>query len=1170
MTRCRTKSIGGAAVLADVHDRLRHLESRYDHDAYVHQMLAYAQSSARETYRIKGSHRRQVKRGGSGKKQVVRSPKKVVSRPKKQVVRGPTNTPDSKTPDSKTPDSKTPDSKTEETVEFCRIDRKRAYFKDECKEYCALRYPDDPTKANECVRLSDTITNEDLAKGTSDLLGTDEVSRGVSTFIVDRSKQAVDTLTDVQNQLGVEEELEQRAINNVRTRKGPPPDEGYFGWVKETGKSALSHVFQTMKMTGTALGEFLGSNWVFVGVIGVFVYGVLQYCCHVMSSFREACTAVFQVVKEYLKGAIDRVGAALGVVADTIGKAGSTVLSFLPQYVQHTIRAGWKTAKHYFVEASEWMYAQVVYVCNTTWSMFDCAIRYNVRTPEFMGKMCIFGCAAPNESLKASGGKHLRRRSRRKHLVRAYGTRTRLPTKQVGGTLFQSTSAISTLLELKDKLVARMHQCWNGTLSDTGHRARSSSAPINLMPYQSGTIQYMEQSCVNQHGLLVYHNMGTGKTNTGVAWLVNRQMREQRRFKYLLVCPELVKSRWVDEAHQMGFPLAHKHVLNYDEFVHRYFTNYNETRLAHTSVIFDEAHHLAPLMRENNFARYSKVLKLFSTRHGAKGQRVLLLTGTPEYSDRSDFSLLLNVAAGKTTFPITERDWYRKYMDKRKVGKRAKDVLFNWVVPLSVKPHVWNTLLASIKGVLVFLSVKGNKWANTLLTTTGIGNLNILGLKIQVAIFSLILVILIYCDRNSHPTLALRNVPINYKLLAAQTGRYVSFYMNAPSNTDYAQVHRLPPTYYSYTDYQSKQLVQFLFGEVNTRLIRYYTGVEDDDTVSIRSHQFRTLLAMKKYGRCIGNTWEVVDDIITKRLVWQHHATGSVALVAASTDTVGKEDAERTERRVREGCPKFVKIKQMLLKCRSRDEKSMVRSDFKLQGAYLLSAFLTANHIDHVYIHKDVSTVHRGQLLDCYNHGVPLASRTGALFTPRIILLDPDASEGISLTCVEHVHFLEPPLYLTHRDQSIARAVRYRSHSALPASRRKVTVAMHAGIINTTAEPSYKLKEQITQVCNAPTLIVHRHNIETFVSKHFQGIMRRTNFTLVDYFINPTQFIHPKYTDNITPDTLVLKDVFSSERSQSEYMKHATGDNVLSPHHTLATDCNTESDRELKLVDFHA
>lgn len=143
-----------------------------------------------------------------------------------------------------------------------------------------------------------------------------------------------------------------------------------------------------------------------MSIIGVFVSGILKYCCHVVANFREACATVFNIVHDYLRNALDKIGGALGIVANTIRQKGSTLFGYLPSSVQKGLRSGWAVVHTSLAQASDWMYRQVVYVCKTTWSMFDCAIRYNVRTPEFMSKMCIFGFNTTHELDKPWGSKH--------------------------------------------------------------------------------------------------------------------------------------------------------------------------------------------------------------------------------------------------------------------------------------------------------------------------------------------------------------------------------------------------------------------------------------------------------------------------------------------------------------------------------------------------------------------------------------------------------------------------------------------------------------------------------------------------------------------------------------------------------------------------------------------
>jgi hypothetical protein len=53
----------------------------------------------------------------------------------------------------------------------------------------------------------------------------------------------------------------------------------------------------------------------------------------------------------------------------------------------------------------------------------------------------------------------------------------------------------------------------------------------------------------------------------------------------------------------------------------------------------------------------------------------------------------------------------------------------------------------------------------------------------------------------------------------------------------------------------------------------------------------------------------------------------------------------------------------------------------------------------------------------------------------RILLIDPEISEGISLMETEHFHILEPILSEPAQRQIIGKAARYNSHAKLPASR---------------------------------------------------------------------------------------------------------------------------------------
>ena len=731
---------------------------------------------------------------------------------------------------------------------------------------------------------------------------------------------------------------------------------------------------------------------------------------------------------------------------------------------------------------------------------------------------------------------------------------------------------------------------------------------IDLLPHQSETVEYLEQRCSTQHGILVYHNMGTGKTNTGVAWLIHRLSMHQRThpkkpFPFLIVCPELIKSRWFIEAEQMGFHLTPAHICNYEEFTLQYIHNPTTTDdvLARTALVFDEAHHIAPKMRNNNFEHYSKFMNVLSERHTAHGQRVMLLTGTPEYSDRSDFSMLLNIASGATQFPINERDWYNRYKDTRKVKARATSWTFNFGKPLMVFLLKWITgsTYFLFYGLLGQLTPSQNPEENKVFAARmGISShqfqtmspAEFANRKVQyivmskyfsacIAFFTGAVILLNYLKIQHDPTLALRATPIDYKKLAQDTGRYVSFYHNTPDNTDYATIQTTPPIFSQYTDYQSKQSMQFLFGTMNVDMVKFYTGITDEHEVQIRVEEFRTIDSLKRYGRCISNTWEVVDMVVDGTASWKHCSnTGTITLESSD---IGDLKFIRTLER---GCPKFNKLLRLLSLSCKRHEKSVVRSDFKEQGTYLLSAFLTANQIDHIYVNTTLTESSRQTLLKAFNHQLPVTcSQTGRTFTPQILLLDAEASEGISLLAVEHMHLLEPMTHISQRNQSVARAVRYRSHQSLSKEHRNVSVYTHVGTLD-TKHLEYKglakvlnnlpmgmsklLRDPKAQATSVKMSFLHWRNIESHLSKHFAGIVPRTGFKLIDYFINPTRFLDYRYTKTTTADTLVMADLEFMQSAQSAYMTHALSENVLAKTFVTPTDCVPNTRHSVKTRGF--
>ena len=991
-----------------------------------------------------------------------------------------------------------------------------------------------------------------------------------------------------------------------------------------------------------------------------------------------------------------------------------------------------------------------------------------------------------------------------------------------------------------------------------------------LYPHQRNTVAYLEQKCTNQHGLLLYHHMGTGKTNTAVGWLINRMhkykssssknsskrssskprrdapdhhtrhktrkrqraggtpQQQSRRssssssssddstsgartkrsrtpltddelatrpFEYLIVCPESIKTTWLTEAADMGFTVDAKHcLLNYEEM--QGLVQAKRFNVEHKNVIFDEAHNLCPIMRAGNMKYYTSILKQTN-----RADKLLLLTGTPEHSRRSDFTILINVAVGRNKFPIYDRELVEKYRDKTIFKKRKNSILFNWFKPVAyvgftmlvglVSKRISNVfyrwtrdMLTKRFNVRVFNAVKylaekrmgkkydegigdfvgdevqddaedvdveeedveevatgydddkptkrhGGAWfswssddtkatkqavltevkglANDLMPTmptnavaaqqaftemaTGISESQVLGEGLEFSreidswlwnlpgayFLSVIQRYTMAAKKflavTHDPERALREAPIQYERFAKDIGRYVSFKELGEQEVNFARkVFDDKPVEALYSSYQSRQCLFFIYGTMDLKMVRFYANVNKDGAV-LKIGEFREEEGIEKYGRCISNMWEIVDDVLDKRVKYGFNADDGTIYLRWSSKRdpkTGEKHAEAGERvKKLQGCSKFHNIAQMLRDADAKGERSLIRSDFKKQGIYLLSAYLNSVGIPHVYIRKDkMDASERKRILGTYNNiyrrikikhngktqkgklleyvddtkrlddpaqidigatVIPhepteawegrtegqVITREGDTCTvmydpdqqltldirvtevyrvfsvrvgedrervhakhivqplppvdekaqpPKVILLDDDSSEGISLMGVEHVHLLEPLLSAAQRDQALARAIRNRSHLHLPPARRRVLVHTHVGVIQPT-------RGHIEQTKAAIQKVMFEAERNEHINKHFSGIVPRACKTSIkldpigyvfDQYWNAVTALHPEIEESGTPDLMVYSQLANDEEHISNYTRFIRDTNVLGRDFNLP---NGENDAPINSED---
>jgi superfamily II DNA or RNA helicase len=168
-------------------------------------------------------------------------------------------------------------------------------------------------------------------------------------------------------------------------------------------------------------------------------------------------------------------------------------------------------------------------------------------------------------------------------------------------------------------------------------------------------------------GLILYHRLGSGKTCTSI--LACDEMLKQSKVKRIyVISPGTLRPDWIREYCEVCGVDPDVIKKNYTFITYNYsgivknrnFTKYN---FNNSVVIIDEVHGLISGVRnntKNKTAIYKKIMK--------SNCKVLALSGTPIYSDISEFAILMHLVNPKTQFPDL-----LKCREKLGVGKLANE-----------------------------------------------------------------------------------------------------------------------------------------------------------------------------------------------------------------------------------------------------------------------------------------------------------------------------------------------------------------------------------------------------------------------------------------------------------------------------------------------------------------
>lgn len=193
---------------------------------------------------------------------------------------------------------------------------------------------------------------------------------------------------------------------------------------------------------------------------------------------------------------------------------------------------------------------------------------------------------------------------------------------------------------------------------------------FTFMPHQSRLVRRMAERCRQQHGMLLIHSMGSGKTISSLGVWLNFPRPDgsgmEVKNRLVIITPPGLDSAFREDMGGMGFDedkiasmVRHQRLVfvDYADIEHGMVTDKGERMsmtdtmeflvplLKDSFIIADEAHNFVAILkkwaRQEKQRLYTKLLDAFN---GAN--KVILLSGTPLQREWNDLTILASLAAG--------------------------------------------------------------------------------------------------------------------------------------------------------------------------------------------------------------------------------------------------------------------------------------------------------------------------------------------------------------------------------------------------------------------------------------------------------------------------------------------------------------------------------------------
>ena len=552
---------------------------------------------------------------------------------------------------------------------------------------------------------------------------------------------------------------------------------------------------------------------------------------------------------------------------------------------------------------------------------------------------------------------------------------------------------------------------------------------IILQDHQVNAIYHLLTE--KNHGMLVWHMMGTGKTITGLVAILNYPKKTIN-----IICPRDLVFVWKSELKKMPEITNKIHFFSYEEYDDIILKSWDDE-----IIILDEAHHLVTIMR-NSPTNAAIINKKFNAAF-----RILALTGTPIYRDLVDLVYLINVCAGKEVMPYNVSEFRKKYA----VIKKTKSVVYGYIYPL-IKIFGVLQILKIIQTLpyVVNIGLSAPTYKKQFLNAVHVVPIPT---RDQLQAFKQIHEVLHDKKKNGdkyvkNNLIAYVDVEkIDYNLLANDILPKLTD-IGSSMNNDFNNILFLSCTFMllyilstivcieTLDDY-SKINVQEIANDIE-KYTSYHTIVHTSTSEfpQVIHHKKKVSYNMYQMMIWMDMTRGCLPEDIVERLSLENAENAkyySKKLDLESYLTNGIYIGNLHDPKSNEFSPKFQEIYKI-----AKGKRAVFYSNSTTSGLDYFAHFL--DYVEEPYLFFDI--------------GLSLLEKTSMLETFKqatsqcFLLLHPSYTEGVSILGAEQMHILEPIRLYSRKEQVIARVIRFQSHKHLEKQHQVVEIYQWSSSMN--------------------------------------------------------------------------------------------------------------------------